>query len=223
MPSGTTNFSLDIDDLIARALDKVGGEVTSGIDLRKARTALNLLLIDLANRGVPLAKIENRSFPLQAGVKTYTLPSDVNDILSVVVTRNNVDIPVTRLGIAEYHKISNKDMRGIPTQFMLDRQRTAATMTFYLNPDLDTDVINYWCYTRIQDAGAYTDTPDMSFRYVPALVFGLAYFCSFDRDGFDPGKRQEILNTYEGLLANATTEDRERVSYQITPFNYRSR
>jgi len=221
--SGTTNFSLNVEELISRALDKVGGEITSGIDLRRARTALNLLLIDVANRGIPLAEIKNKTLTLVEGTSEYTLPTDVNDVLSMVLTRDDNDTPVTRLSISEFHKISNKSSEGMPTQYMLDRQRTAPVLTLYLTPDNSTDVINYWCSTRVEDAGAYADTPDMSVRYFPALVFGLAYFVSFDREGFDPAKRRELLDTYIGLLDNATLEDRERVSIKVAPFDYRSR
>jgi len=160
--SGTTNFSLNVEELISRALDKVGGEITSGIDLRRARTALNLLLIDVANRGIPLAEIKNKTLTLVEGTSEYTLPTDVNDVLSMVLTRDDNDTPVTRLSISEFHKISNKSSEGMPTQYMLDRQRTAPVLTLYLTPDNSTDVINYWCSTRVEDAGAYADTPDMS-------------------------------------------------------------
>lgn len=223
--SGTHNFTLDVEELINQALKKVGGGVTSGIDLRDARTALNLLLIDLANKGTPLSGLKNAEFPLTQGVKEYVLPAEVSDVLSVVVSRGNVDIPVTRIAIQEYHKISNKEQQGLPTQCMIDRRLLSPVMTLYLVPDdlAASDSINYWYISRIQDAGSYTDTSDISIRYFPALVFGLAYFISFDRDGFDPQKRSELLSNYVGLLENAATEDRERVSFKITPFNYRSR
>jgi len=221
--SGIHNFTLDVEELINQALQKVGGEVTSGIDLRNARTSLNLLLIDLANKGTPLSELKNASFTLQEGVSTYNLPATVTDVLSLVLVRDNTDTPITRISIQKFHKISNKTQKGMPTQCIIDRQRLNPVITLYLTPENSTDVVNYWYSTRIEDAGSYTNNVDLSIRYFPALVFGLAYFLSFNKEGFDLQKRSELLNNYVSLLENASTEDRERVSFKLTPFNYRSR
>jgi hypothetical protein len=218
--SGTYTFSLDIEALISEALDLVGGEITSGAELKKARTSLNLLLLDLANRGTPLSGLENRTLALTAGTSTYTLPSEVQDVLSLVLSRDDTDTPIERIPLMEFHKISNKTQQGLPTQCAIDRKRTAIEIQLYLVPENSTDVVNYWCKRKIQDAGTYTNTPDMNTRYFPALVFGLAYFISLKRDGFDPAKRKELADLYTSLLDSAATEDSEQVSFKVTPFNY---
>lgn len=221
--SGTYQFSLDIEQLITEALDLVGGEITSGADLRKARTSLNLLLIDLANRGQPLAGLENRTLALTKGVSTYTLPPEVTDVISLVISRGDNDTPVERIPMMEFHKISNKTQQGLPTQCMIDRKLGAIELKLYLVPENDTDVLNYWCKRKIQDAGSYSNTPDMATRYFPALVFGLAFFLSLKRPGFDPAERKLLSDLYEQTLDNAATEDSEQVSFKVTPFPYHRR
>ena len=95
--SGTYSFNLDVEELITQALGKLGGEITSGTDLRKARIALNLLLLDLNNREVPLAGMEEKTLQLVKGQATYILPNDVEDVLSLVLDQgNNIDSPITR-------------------------------------------------------------------------------------------------------------------------------
>jgi hypothetical protein len=134
------------------------------------------------------------------------------------------------MGLMQYHKISNKDSEGLPTQYTVDRKLSSVEITLYNTPENSTDVIDYWAITRIDDAGQYTNDVDVSYRYLPALQFGLAYFILMERDTFDANgmnvtmqKRNELKMAYLEALNDAMTEDRERVSFQVTPFGYHRR
>lgn len=222
--SGTYNFNLDVEELITQALGKVGGEITSGTDLRKARIALNLLLLDLNNREVPLAGMEEKTLQLVKGQATYTLPNDVEDVLSLVLDQgNNIDTPITRIPIREFQTISNKDSPGMPTQCVVTRNLTSTEVRFYLVPNSDDFKVHYWAKSKTQDVGAYSNNVAMVNRYLPALVFGLAYFIGMDREGFPEERLNRLEREYEKLLDNAALEDRERVSFKVTPFGYRRR
>jgi len=52
--SGTTDFNLDIDDVIEESFERIGKQVRTGYDIRSARRSLNLLLSEWGNRGVHL-------------------------------------------------------------------------------------------------------------------------------------------------------------------------
>ena len=52
--SNQTLFSLDVDDIIEHALLPLGGEHQSGIQAEQNRRTLNLLLIKLQNKNIPL-------------------------------------------------------------------------------------------------------------------------------------------------------------------------
>ena len=56
--SGTTNFNLDIDDLVEEAFERCGMRVTTGYQLSSARRSLNILFLEWANRGLNLWTIE---------------------------------------------------------------------------------------------------------------------------------------------------------------------
>lgn len=221
--SQTHNFNLDVAEIIEQAFDMVGGDHTSGTELKKARIAMNLLLIDMQNRGHPLAELTKKTFTTSEGVTEYTLDSDVSDVINVVLTRDGLDTPMDRIPLMEYHDLPNKSQSGRPVQYTTKRGRDSVTMYIYQAPENSTDVIDYWCVTRIEDAGAYSNTPDVNIRYMPALTFGLAYFLSLRRDGFDPNKRAELLSNYVSSLDLAFTEDRERTSFTITPHPYHRR
>ena len=50
--SGTTAFSLSVNDCIIEALDRIGGAPYLGYDVKSARRSLNLMFSDWANRGL---------------------------------------------------------------------------------------------------------------------------------------------------------------------------
>ena len=50
--SGTTSFDLSIEEIIQEAYERCGMTTTSGHSLKSARTSLNLLFAEWANRAV---------------------------------------------------------------------------------------------------------------------------------------------------------------------------
>lgn len=225
--SGTNTFALDIEEICEKAFELAGGELTSGEDLRQARKSLNLVLIDLQNKGHPLAKLERFTFATSVSAQTsYTLDSSVVDVMDVVITRSSVSTTLNRFSLLDYHKIPDKTQRGKPSQYAVDRDRTSTIMYLYQAPDRTTDVIDYWAVTRVQDAGTYTNSVDLSYRYLPALIFGLAYYIYLSREpkDMDPSyvlqKRRELKENYITALNDAVQEDRERTSYKVTPWSY---
>jgi len=219
--SGITTFNLDIEELTEQAFSLVGGELTSGEDARQARIALNLLLIDLQNQGHPLAKLENVKFSTVGGEPGYQLPSDTIDVMSAVVTRDGTDTTIERIPLFSYHKIATKDQEGLPTQFALDRDKNAVSMFLYLTPENSTDSINLWILKKIETVNNPAgENVDVSTRYLPALVFGLAYYLSMKRD-VNIQKRSELKANYDMALRNAFEEDRERAGYKVVPHSYK--
>ena len=230
MTSGTFAFDLDVEGVIERALQMAMGDIDSGDDLRQARVALSLLLLDMQNRSHPIAELENKTFTCTSGTASYTLSAGTVDILDAVLVRSSTATPLDRIGLFEYHKIPNKTVEGKPTQFAIDRDRSLITVYLYNTPENSTDVVDYWCITNIEDPGPYSTGLDLSTRYLPAVTFGLAYFILLGKDVSDPNlaqviamKRQELKSNYLEALDNATLEDRERVSFRVTPHPYHRR
>jgi hypothetical protein len=68
--------------------------------------------------------------------------------------------------------------------------------------------------TRIDDADAATNTPDVPFRFYPCLTAGLAYYLSLKRA---PQHMQILKAVYEEEFERAAAEDRDRSSLSLTP------
>jgi hypothetical protein len=218
--SGTFAFTMTVEECIAKAAELVGGELLSANDLKQARKSLDLLFLDLQNRGYPLANLEKLTITTSASVASYTLPSSIVEVLDVVFSKDNIDTPMERIDILEYHRIPKKNLTGRPVQWALDRQAAAPVMYVYLTPVSTSNTIDYWGVRRVEDTGNYTNNIDFSDRYLPAIVMGLAYFMSLERTGFPMDKRAELRQNYQDMLLAAFAEDRGRASYTITPPRY---
>ncbi len=221
--SETTSFDLNIDDIIQEAYERCAARTNSGYDLKSARRSLNILFSEWGNRGVHLWKVANQEQLLTAGTATYTAPTNVNDILEAYVstttgqsTTTN-DVSLTKISRSEYAALPNKGSKGQPSQYYVDRL-TTPTITLYQTPDAVTyTYLKYYYLKRIEDSGAYTNTADVVFRFIPCMVAGLAYYLSMK---YNPQVVQQNKLIYEDELSRALNEDGQRTSVYITPQTY---
>ena len=72
---------------------------------------------------------------------------------------------------------------------------------------------------RMQDAGDGVNTEDVPFRFIPALVAGLAYHLSMKLDGVDPNRVVGLKMAYDEVFQQAAEEDREKASIRFVPRN----
>ena len=143
--SGTTSFDLQIDDIIEEAYERCGLRTNSGNDIRSARRSLNLLFSEWGNRGVHLWKVQLNEQQLTAGVATYTVPTNVNDVLEAYISSTaqaadgpaTNDIALTKIDRSAYSALPNKLATGQPSQYYVDRQ-IDPTISLYVAPDAST-------------------------------------------------------------------------------------
>ena len=216
--SGTTSFNITIDEAVEEAYERCGVRTNSGHDIKSARRSLNLLFSEWGNRGINLWKVKSETLTLVNGTATYNTPSDCNDVLeAVVTTTGGTQQTLTKISRSEYIAIPNKTDTGTPSQYYVDRQLTP-TISLYLAPDTSAVTnIFYYYLARIQDAGAYTNTTDMPFRFYPCMVSGLAFYLS-QKIALDRVQMLKML--YEDELKRALDEDGQRTSVYITPSVY---
>ena len=215
--SGQTTFDLAIDDVIEQAFEQIGGQPISGEEARSARIALNLLLTEWQNRGVLLWKLVNTPVTVTTSVTSYTLDSDIIDSLQTTINVNGNDLEMNRITYQDYMKLPDKTQTGRPTQFTFLRGKDNVSMTVWPTPD-QAYTMNLFTMTRIQDVTASAiQTADLPFRFLPALVDGLAYKMSMRRPGVDPSKISFLKQQYEETFAFALEEDRQRTSMFIRP------
>ena len=222
--SGTATFNMDLNEIVEEAMARCGAEMRTGWDLRTARNSLNLMLIDWASRGINLWCIEQGSQVLTPGTNTYTLPADTVDLLEHVIrtgagnVSTQTDLTITRISVSTYSSIPNKLQSARPIQIWINRQGPAPQFTVWPTPDnSQTYTFVYWRLRRIQDAGAGgTYTQDVPFRFIPALVSGLAYYLSMKIPG--AMERMQVLKAqYDEDWDLASTEDREKAAVRFVP------
>jgi hypothetical protein len=90
-------------------------------------------------------------------------------------------------------------------------------ITVWPTPDNSTPYqFVYWRLRRVQDAGAGVSTADMNFRFLPALVAGLAYHIAVKVPELMP--RIEMLKMmYNETFEIAAGEDREKAAIRLVP------
>lgn len=221
--SGTTTFNLDLVELVEEAFERAGSEARSGYDLKTARRSLNLLFADWANRGINLWTVEQGSQVLAPGTATYNLPNDTVDLLEHVirtgagVASTQADLTITRISVSTYATLPNKLQQARPIQVYINRQAPTPTFTVWPVPDnSQTYTFVYWRLRRIQDAGNGPNTMDVPFRFLPAMVAGLAYYLALKVPGGDV--RLPILKAqYDEAWQLASEEDREKAAVRFVP------
>jgi hypothetical protein len=97
------------------------------------------------------------------------------------------------------------------------RNLSNVEISLYQTPGVTDTQINYYYVARIEDVGAYTNTPDAPYRFLPCMVSGLSFYLA---QKHNPGRVQEMKLYYEDELQRALTEDGQRTSVHLVPRNY---
>jgi len=215
--SGSSDFKLDVAELIEEAYELIGLEMRTGYDARKARRSLNVMFQDWTNRGVNLWKVAQVNQTMTSGTANYAMNAYDLDVLEAVVRRNGIDYTLDRITREDYINLPNKTQTGRPTQIYVER---TATPSFYVwpAPDNSTDVVITQRVQRIEDADTLTNDLDVPSRFIPCMVSGLAYYLALK---MAPERATMAKQIYEEDFARAANEDTERGSLRIRP-DYRA-
>ena len=225
--TGVADFNMEFTEIAEEAWERAGREMRSGYDLRTARRSMNLLTIEWQNRGINMWTIEEGFIDLIQGQSAYALPADTIDLLEQVIRTNQgnantqADLTISRISMPTYASIPNKLTQGRPIQINVERLRDAPVVNIWPVPDQGTAVapfyiLRYWRMRRIENAGAGAETPDVTFRFLPCLVAGLAYYIASKDPDLMP--RIPMLQAeYERQFELAAGEDREKATIRLVP------
>jgi|TARA_R110000744_G_C19283052_1_gene553804 hypothetical protein len=220
--SSTTAFDMEFTEIAEEAWERAGRELRSGYDLKTARRSMNLMTIEWQNRGINMWTIDEGAVTLVEGVTQYDLPADTIDLLEQVIRTNSgntttqSDITISRVSVSTYASIPNKLTRGRPIQVWVERLAANPKFSVWPVPDSGDYVFKYYRMRRIQDAGAGVETADMSFRFLPCLVAGLAYHIAMKVPELMP-RVQMLKAVYDEQFELAAGEDREKTSARFVP------
>lgn len=220
--SGVSNFNLDLTEIVEEAFERVGSEMRTGYDLKTARRSLNLLFADWANRGINMWTFEQGTQVLTPGVATYPLPADTVDLLEHVIrtgagsASTQADLTITRISVSTYATIPNKLQQARPIQIWIERLNTPQFTVWPVPDNSQTYTLVYWRLRRIQDAGNGVNTMDMPFRFIPAMIAGLAYYLAIKVPGAID-RLGVLKQQYDEAWDLASAEDREKAAVRFVP------
>tara|TARA_R100000458_G_C8273845_1_gene248729 strand:+ start:537 stop:1208 length:672 start_codon:yes stop_codon:yes gene_type:complete len=216
--SSSTDFEPNVAEFVEEAFERCGLELRTGYDLKTAKRSINLMLAEWANRGLNQWTIEQATQTVTEGTTSYSLNSNVIDILDMVVRRTvnstQTDISMSRLSRSEYINIPNKTTKARPTQFFFDKLSTPS-IKVWPSPENSTDILVFNKLVRMDDADKATNTMDMPFRFYPCFAAGLAYYIALKRA---PEKAVLLKQLYEEEFLRASNQDEDRASFRIRPY-----
>jgi len=216
--SSSTDFEPNVAEFVEEAFERCGLELRTGYDLKTARRSINIMLAEWANRGLNQWTIEQTTQALTKGTSSYSLNSNVIDILDMVIRRTanstETDISMSRLSRSQYINIPNKTTEARPSQFFFDKLTTPA-IKIWPAPENSTDILVFNKIVRMDDADKGTNTMDMPFRFYPCFAAGLAYYISMKRA---PDRATMLKQAYEEEFQRAMSQDEDRASFRIRPY-----
>lgn len=221
----STMYTPDLADIIEEAFERATGgtrAVQTGYDFRTARRSLNLLLMEWANKGVNLWTLDQGVIPLIKGLAGYQLPADTVDLIEhsvrTIVGGKPNDMSLTRIAMPDYTSIPNKSLLGRPQQIFIQRLSPYPVLTLWPVPDAnDTYQLVAWRLRRIESAmPPGSNTPDIPFRFTPALIAGLAYHMATKLPE-GAARAIPLKAAYDEAFAEAAAEDRDRATVRFVP------
>src|SRR3990167_1919914 len=212
--SGTATFGPDFGTLFEEAYELAGMEMRTGYQLATAKRSLDLLMLEWANRGYNLWLVDDATVSTTAADSTYVLAADTVDVIEALITVDDTEYRLRRIPAVDYMQISNKATTGRPSSMWINRQLAAPVMTLWPTPDA-VYTITYWRLRRVEDTGSgVTYTPDVPFRFLPALIAGLAHKLAAKSQDSTVMARVPFLEAEsEKQFRLAADEDRGKASF----------
>lgn len=208
--SGVSNFDPTFDDLLQDAAAMVGGGPVLAEELSSAKRGLDYLITDLQNKNILLHKIETTVVPVSVSVSGLSLGPSVSDVLVASIRTSSTNILMERDGYERWAEIPTKNQPGRPTRFWCDRRRDGSTISLWPIPDQTYDVV-LTIQKNAEDTLRAFDNIDLPRRFMPAVVYGIAYWIGLRRGPRVPTDRLTLLRAeYERAIKDAMREDRER-------------
>lgn len=234
--AGLNTYALPLD-----TIDLLDHVIRTGANASSTQADLNITRISVSTYAtIPNKLAQGR--PIQVFVQrksgqvspaNATLSTSINSTTTTIELSSVASLPSTgfiRLGTEDiyYGWLSGTTLGGV---VRAQNGTTAAShssgATVY-NPNLpaitvwptpdnsQTYQFVYWRMRRVQDAGNGVETGDMSFRFLPCLVAGLAYHIATKVPELAP-RIDMLKGQYDEQFNLAAGEDREKAAVRFVP------
>lgn len=218
--SGSTDFSLNRDELIKAALRRVGAQsfTPNSVEYTEAGVILNMIIREWAAREVGIWKRTEVTLTLDTTSESYTLGPNSTDTTSPATIAKPINIsnvrrvdsdgneyPVAMIMRDEYKAIVDKDITGPVVEVYYDRQRTDGTLFVY--PVSDTaEYLKFTADMPFDDFDASTDDADFTPECYKALMYALSHDLADEPrynvpDNFYARIAAKAIESFDNLLA----------------------
>jgi len=212
--TNTYLFDPNLAEIADDAFERIGMDpaTVTGRHIRSFRRSLNLLLSQWNTREIHQWATVRAQQTVAPGMQSFQLPTGALDILTMVVRRDGSDTELNPIGRDEYLAIADKDIRGRPDRFFVDRQIGRPTVYIWQAGENSTDVLDFWYVRRLQDGGTGQNTPDVPVYFTEALTAGMAMKLA---EKYAPERLQEKAMLYEAAFREALIEGGSRADLHI--------
>lgn len=212
--SGISNFDPTFDDLLQDAAGMVGGGPILAEELISARRGLDYMLTNLQNRNVLLHKIETTAVTVDASTTSFSLDHTVSDVLVANAKISATETLMNRYGYESWAEIPLKTQTGRPTGYWFDRRRDSGIVNLWPIPS-EITILVLTIQKNAETTVRAFDNVDVPRRFIPALVYGLAYWIGMRRPRVAAERLALLKGQYEQEVLAALREDRERGSFML--------
>jgi len=234
--SGSTDFSVNRDQLIKDSLELIGAkapdESITNSELQSASRALNMMLKTWQTDGLQLWQRRSTSITLIASTASYAMgPSEtvaVGRPLKILhVTRKDSSSPANevdlfRLTQAEYQEQTPKLSTGVPVSFYYDPQLTSGNLYIWPAPS-STEVSEYTLEVLYQkpldDMDTATDDFEFPQEWFETIKYGLAIRLA-PIYGLPIEERRQLYFEFRPLKTKLEEWDQETGSIYFQPDRY---
>lgn len=223
--SGSTDFAMTANDIIAKAFNLLGigsiGETLTARHYEDGRLSLNLMMKSWATSEHLWLRTQ-AVVPLVASQASYTMsprPMRVIEVRRQIIA-SSIETPLTEWARQQYIEQPNKTVASIPNAFYFDPQMAAGTLYLWPTPSASTAslqriVLTYW--RTIQDFDTSIDTPDLPQEWLEAIIWNLADALRTEYPSNDPSIVSKIERRAALLFAQLQSFDSEPASLYLQP------
>lgn len=184
--SGSTNWSLTRDEIIAGALRKIGvlssGQTATANQVTDAAVALNALVKAFQADGMAVWKLASYSFTTTTSTSSYTigLSQTLNTAAPLKVTQatytpsGGKSTPMNVYNRYDYFQLPSGSS-GSPINLYYQPLRANGTIRLWPTPDNSTTSITIYYQSLYEDFDASSDDADFPSYWINALIYNLAW------------------------------------------------
>lgn len=208
-------FNPDLAEMVDEAFERIGidpADVTSR-HINSARRSMNFMLQHWATKGVHAWAVERAQQNVTVGMETFVMPKGALDIVTATLKRQGFDTPMYPISREDYQNITDKDHRGRPDRYFVDREIGQNTVYIWQAGSNSTDILEYWYFRQLQDAGSFRNTLDIPSYFYEAFVAGLA---SGLAEKYQPERLAEKRSLYMQCFSEALIEDGSRAPLAVS-------